>query len=99
MSQRLSGVLNMRLMVLVCPANLRTGKGARPPGFSVSAHTRMSPRLLPAARRLGPTKLTAVTQSASQGKFQAGTAFSRDWEKAGEYQHAIPRSTPNTLIA
>src|SRR5262245_45596040 len=47
-------------------------------GFSGRSQTRISPRLLPAAsRRELPIKLTAETQSASQGSVQASVALSK----------------------
>src|SRR5262245_56031650 len=79
--------MSSRLMALVWPASLRIGSGAGPPPFSGRSHTRISPRLLPAARRLGPTKLTAVTQSASQGRVQARVALSKDWAWENETNH------------
>src|SRR5688500_18159939 len=64
-------------MALLCPRSRRTGFGVGSPGFSGSSQTRMWPRLLPAAtRRVGPRKVTAVTQAASHGRVQARAALS-----------------------
>src|SRR5262249_49538485 len=56
----------------------RVGCGAGPPSFSGRSHTRICPRLLPAATlRVEPSQQTDVTQSASQGSVQARAALSK----------------------
>src|SRR5260221_9514525 len=74
-SQRPSGVDSNRVVVFECPTNRRAGFGAAPPDPPGSSQTSISPRLFPAATRFGPTKLTAVTQSASHGRFHASAAL------------------------
>src|SRR6266542_1706457 len=69
-SQRPSGVASRRLTVLVCPSRRRAGPGAGAPALSGRSQTRICPLVLPAATRLGPTKLTDVTQPAFQGSDQ-----------------------------
>src|SRR5262245_13767926 len=67
-----SGVAASREITFVWPSSFAMGFGASPPAFSWSSHTRICPRLFPAAtRRCEPTSATAVVQSASHGRVHA----------------------------